>query len=34
MADHITIKPTHTDLSRHADAIRQALAFLSEARFN
>jgi pimeloyl-ACP methyl ester carboxylesterase len=34
MADHVTIKATHVGLSRHADAIRQTIAFLSEGRFN
>ena len=34
MADHITIKATHIGLSRHADAIRQTIAFLSEGRFS
>jgi pimeloyl-ACP methyl ester carboxylesterase len=34
MADHITIRATHVGLSRHADAIRQTIAFLSEGRFN
>jgi pimeloyl-ACP methyl ester carboxylesterase len=33
MADHITIKATHTGLPRHADAIRQTIAFLAEGRF-
>jgi pimeloyl-ACP methyl ester carboxylesterase len=34
MADHITIKATHTGLPRHVDAIRQTIAFLAEGRFN
>jgi hypothetical protein len=34
MTDHITIKATHTGLPRHADAIRQTIAFLSEGHFN
>ena len=34
MADHITIRATHVGLSRHTDAIRQTIAFLSEGQFN
>jgi pimeloyl-ACP methyl ester carboxylesterase len=34
MADHITIKATHIGLSRHTDAIRHTISFLSEGRFN
>jgi pimeloyl-ACP methyl ester carboxylesterase len=34
MADHITIRATHVGLSRHADAIRQTIAFLSVGRFD
>ena len=34
MADHITIKATHTGLPRHPGAIRQTIAFLSEGRFD
>ena len=33
MADHIAIKVTHTGLPRHAGAIRQTIAFLSNGRF-
>ena len=33
MADHVTIRATHVGLSRHADAIRQTIAFLSNGRF-
>jgi len=34
MADHITVKATHTGLPQHADAIRQTIAFLAEGRFD
>ena|ERR1700757_135773 len=34
MADHIAIRATHVGLSRHRDAIRQTITFLSEGRFD
>jgi triacylglycerol esterase/lipase EstA (alpha/beta hydrolase family) len=34
MADHITIKATHTGLPRHPVAISQTIVFLAEGRFN
>jgi pimeloyl-ACP methyl ester carboxylesterase len=34
MADHIAIRATHVGLSRHRDAVRQTITFLSEGRFD
>lgn len=33
MADHIVVKASHTGLPRHAGAIKQAIAFLRDGRF-
>jgi hypothetical protein len=34
MADHVVVKASHTGLPRHAVAIEQTIAFLSEGRFS
>jgi len=34
MADHVTVKASHTGLPSHPTAISQAIAFLREGRFN
>jgi pimeloyl-ACP methyl ester carboxylesterase len=33
MADHTIVKASHTGLPRHADAIKQTIAFLHDGRF-